>query len=99
MIWDRPYDTIYQYRAYLGEDKEAIEILYKTLAYAKENLTNGYFLEEDDFIVIKIENTPCIAKISNDWDPKEICDRVFPFNKKRFFPYQEIVEKIVFKRD
>ena len=99
MIWDRPYDTIYQYRAHLGEDKEAIEILYKTLAYAKKNLTNGYFLEEDDFIVIKIENTACIAKISNDWYPKEICDRVFPFNKKRFFPYQEIVEKIEFKRN
>ena len=98
MIWDRPYDTIYQYRAYLGEDKEAIEILDETLTYAKENLTNGYVLEEDDFIVIEIENITCIAKISNDWYPKEICDIVFPFNKNRLFPFQEIVEKIEFKR-
>ena len=69
-----------------------------------EALTNMYVLlklhnlqNDDDFIVINVEGYACVALVTNEWEPIEICDRVFPFDGERIYPMQEIEQKIYFK--
>lgn len=53
--------------------------------------------EDEDLVVIKVEGYHCLAKVTNEFSPIEICDVVFPFDKDRIYPMQEIERKIYFK--
>ena len=94
MIWSNDYETISGFRSCANEiEKEALAT---ALEYARDNLTNGHEKDEDEFIVIRIEDYDCIALITNEFNPIEICTRVFPFDHEGCFPFQEIEQVVHF---
>lgn len=96
MLWTKDYEPLTAMRDTSTEKVK--EIINRALENAKSNLTNGWEKLDDDFIVINIEGVPCVALVTNEWQPLEICERVFPFDSQRIYPMQEIEQKIVFKR-
>lgn len=95
MIWNRDYETVSTTRNTTDEKTQAM--LQVALEYARNNVTDGWEKEEDEFIVINVEGYSCIALVTSEWSPIEICDRVFPFDRDRIYPMQEIEQKIYFK--
>ena len=95
MTWTNDYETLTAIRNTSTEKVK--EIINRALDYAKNNLTNGWDKLDDDFIIIKVEGFPCVALVTNEWQPLEICERVFPFDSERIDPMQEIEAKIYFK--
>lgn len=53
--------------------------------------------EDEDLVVIKVEGYHCLTKVVSEFWPYEICDVVFPFDRVRIYPMQEIERKIYFK--
>lgn len=49
-------------------------------------------------VIIDVEGYKCVAKITNEWRPIEICSAVFPFDEEKTYPRQDIEKKYVFKR-
>ena len=95
MIWNKDYESLTAMRN-TSTDKVK-EIINRALEDAKNNLTNGWNKLDDDFIIINVEGYACVALVTNEWEPIEICDRVFPFDSERIYPMQEIKEKVYFK--
>ena len=95
MTWTNDYETLTAMRNTSTEKVKAI--MNRALEYAKNNLTNGWDKLDDDFIIINVEGFPCVALVTNEWQPLEICERVFPFDSERIYPMQEIEAKIYFK--
>lgn len=94
MIWTKDYETIAAYRNMSNEiEKEALKT---ALEYARDNLTEGHEKDEDEFIVIRIDGYDCIALITDEFNPIEICTRVFPFDHEGAFPFQEIEQVVQF---
>ena len=96
MIWTQDYETIKNVRAYSSEKEKAQ--LDRALDYARSNLTYGFLKDEDDFIVITVEGYNCIAMITDEFNPIQICERVFPFDNERIYPMQEIEIAVNFKQ-
>jgi hypothetical protein len=96
MTWTNDYETLTAMRNTSTEKVKAI--INRALEYAKNNLTNGWDKLDDDFIIINVEGFPCVALVTNEWQPLEICERVFPFDSERIYPMQEIEQKIYFKQ-
>lgn len=96
MTWTKDYETLTAMRNTSTEKVKAI--INRALEYARNNLTNGWEKLDDDFIVINVEGYPCVALVTNEWEPLEICTRVFPFDSERIYPMQEIEQKIYFKQ-
>ena len=96
MIWTKDYETLTAMRNTSTEKVKAI--INRALEHARNNLTNGWEKLDDDFIVINVEGYPCVALVTNEWEPLEICTRVFPFDSERIYPMQEIEQKIYFKQ-
>lgn len=95
MIWNKDYKPlIAMYNTSTEKVKETIN---RALEYAKSNLTDGWKKLDDDFIIINVEGYACIALVTSEWEPIEICDRVFPFDNERIYPMQEIEQKVYFK--
>ena len=95
MTWNKDYETLTAMRN-TSTDKVK-KIIDRALEYAKSNLTNGWEKLDDDFIVINVEGYACVALVTSEWEPIEICDRVFPFDEERIYPMQEIEQKVYFK--
>lgn len=94
MIWTKDYDTVSAYMNMSNEvEKEAVKT---ALEYARDNLTDGHQKDDDEFIIIKIEDYNCVALITDEFNPIEICTRVFPFDHKGAFPFQEIEQVVQF---
>lgn len=83
MIWNNDYETISAYRNM--SDEIEIDGLETALNYARDNLTDGHEKDEDEFIVIRVEGYNCIALVTNEFTPIEICTRVFPFDNEGHF--------------
>ena len=96
MTWTNDYETLTAMRNTSTEKVK--EIINRALEYAKSNLSNGWDKLDDDFIIINVEGFPCVALVTNEWQPIEICERVFPFDSERIYPMQEIEAKIYFKQ-
>ena len=95
MIWNHDYETLTAFR---NTSTDAVKtVVNRALEYAKSNLTNGWDKPDDDFIVINVEGYPCIALVIDEFDPIDICTRVFPFDSERIYPMQEIEQKVYFK--
>ena len=95
MIWNNDYETLTAARRTATEKVQ--ETMNRALEYARNNLTDGWQKDEDEFIIITVEGYSGVALITNEWEPIEICDRVFPFDENRIYPMQEIEQKIYFK--
>lgn len=95
MTWNQDYETLTAMRN-TSTDKVK-EVINRALEYARNNLTDGWQKDEDEFIIITVEGYSCVALITNEWEPIQICDRVFPFDENRIYPMQEIEQKIYFK--
>lgn len=50
--------------------------------------------ETEDYVVIRVHGYYCISKISNDFYPIEISDRVQPFDEDKVYPTQMIKKEI-----
>ena len=96
MIWNKDYETVPSAMSNATEQQK--EQIKKALDYAKRNVTDGYAKEDDEFIVITVEGYKCIALITDEWNPIEICERVFPFDDERIYPMQEIEMTVNFKQ-
>ena len=96
MIWNKDYETVPSAMSYATEQQK--EQIKKALDYAKGNVTDGYAKEDDEFIVITVEGYKCIALVTSEWNPIEICERVFPFDDERIYPMQEIEMTVNFKQ-
>lgn len=95
MIWNKDYETVNAARN--TTDEQTQTKLQAALNYARNHVTDGWKKEDDEFIVINVEGYSCIALVTSEWSPIEICDRVFPFDRDRIYPMQEIEQKIYFK--
>lgn len=95
MIWTNDYETISQFRFSYKEN--FVKSMERALDYARQNLSNGYNKELNDFIIIKVENYNCIALVTNEFNPIEICTRIFPFDENQIYPMQEVEQKYNFK--
>ena len=87
------------HRQYLGKFIE--EIAYGELKEnAKRAAECAGIVEEyyDDYLVIKVEGFYNIVHIMFDNDPLELDTLVYPFDEKRIYPRQKIVQEIRYKR-
>lgn len=95
MIWNNDYELLPAARS--SATKEMKRIINLALDNAKNNLTDGWSRLDEDFIIITVEGFSCVALITNEFQPYEICTRVFPFDENRIYPMQEIETKVQFK--
>ena len=95
MIWNKDYEQVsYALATATEQHKKIIE---RALEYARNNLTDGWEKDVDDFIVIRVEGYDCIALVTSSFVPLEVCERVFPYDNERIYPVQEIEMKVYFR--
>ena len=96
MIWQDNFETVPDFRNTANEQMK--KVIERALDYARNNLTDGYAKDDDDFVVITVEGYYCITLGQNQFIPLTINPRVFPFDNERIYPMQEIEQKIYFKQ-
>lgn len=96
MLWNFGYETIQELRNCGNSELSAK--MEEALDYAKGHAYKSPTIEDDDFIVIKVEGYRCIALVTDEFEPKEVAERIFPFDENRIYPMQEVEVVPQFKR-
>lgn len=85
-------------RSYLQEEVESV--FTKPEAEAIINIIESWWSDfaGEDAIVIEVEGYKCLTYITDEFEPIECADKVFPFEGSRTYPMQFVEKKIAFKR-
>lgn len=69
--------------------------LIKNALKAREYLKNYVSFDENtEYVIIKIENYYNVCRVTNEFQPIEICTTVAPFDKDKIYPIQTIKTEI-----
>lgn len=92
MIWTADKTTFFA--EYIFAEMKQKEIMLQAFRVACDHF--GGERSMDDFIVIRVQGYNCLALVTDEFEPIEIADMVFPFDATRTYPMQRIKQEITF---
>lgn len=94
MVWQFDYEGLFESLVMsCGKHHENMRA-----AYAKAREYFGYDKTAEDFIVIRVEGYCCIALVTDEFNPIEVAEQIFPFDEDRTYPMQGLCIKPRFIR-
>jgi len=94
MTWTNDYESLEtEFKVWTSKKMKAIILK----AFINARIQFGYEHSMEDFVVIRVNGFNCIALVTNEFTPIEICPLVFPYDENKTYPMQEIEQRICFK--